>query len=120
MLDRFNFHKKNDSVVVVSPDANIYDQDNDIVLTIEMPGVDKGSLDVSLDGNLLYLKGQKKKEEVAKEYSLIHQERQEVEYQRIFELNTGVDRDRVRAEYTEGVLKVFLAKVQKDKPMIMG
>ena len=115
MLNKINFFKK-EGDPILAPHANIYDQGNEVALAVEMPGVDKDSLEVSLDGNLLYLKGRKKKEDVGKDYQIIHQERQGVEYQRVFELNADVDRESLRAEYVNGVLKIFLSKSEKAQP----
>jgi len=119
MLDKVKLPKREEGSLVVAPNVNIYDHDKDIVLAVEMPGADKNSLGVHLDGQVLTLKGTKKPDEVGKEYQIIHQERQPVEYLRTFELNTDVDREKIRAEYTNGVLKVFLARAEKVQPKMI-
>lgn len=116
MLDKLKLPHREDQALVVVPHVNIYGQEKDVVLSVEMPGADKTTLDVHLDGNVLAIRGKKKKDDVGKEYQLVHQERQPVEYQRTFELNADVDREKVRAEYTDGVLNVFLTRSEKAQP----
>ncbi|MBU1044030.1 MAG: Hsp20/alpha crystallin family protein [Candidatus Omnitrophica bacterium] len=116
MFDKLKLNSKNDNAVVVLPNTNIYDQDKSIVLSLEMAGVDKESLDVNLEGNILRIKATKKKEDIPREYQALYQERQVVEYKRSFELNAEVDREKIEAEYKDGVLKVFLCKAEKAQP----
>ena len=111
------FAKKNeDNIATVLPKANIFSVNDNIVLAVEMPGVDKSSLDVSLDGNLLTVKGKKKSDSISKGYTIVHQERELVEYKRTFELNTDINRDNIIAKYTNGVLSVTLEKTATAQP----
>lgn len=116
MLERIKFPKKDDEMVTVLPNANIYEQDNNIVLALEMPGVDKDTLDVTIDSNNLMIKGKKKKDVIPKGYDALYQERHFVRYKRTFELNVDVDRDKLKAEYKNGILKVSLPKSEKSQP----
>ena len=110
--------KKNNAqdVLEVLPSVSIYQKDNHIILTLEMPGVVKDSLDVSLDGQNLTVRGRRAAEEVAKEYRPLYLERQPVAYRRTFELNTEIDREKTTAHYADGVLKVILVKALSSQP----
>lgn len=114
MLEKFR--KNKEEYLQVSPYVNMYEKDNAIVLAVEMPGVEKNSLEVHLDGSQLLVRGKKRRDDIAKEYKSLYQERTLVEYERRFEINTEIDRDSIQAEYADGVLKITLARIQKAQP----
>ncbi len=117
MLNKWNFRKKEENVnPVVAPNANIYDQNKDIILEVEMPGVNKSTLDISLEGDVLTIRGKRDIDSVSKDYQLIHQERHSVEFLRSFEINTDIDRNDIQAEYADGVVKVILKKSEQVLP----
>jgi HSP20 family protein len=118
MLNKFKFPKNQESeeIRTVFPPANIYEHKGDIVIDVEMPGVDKTGLTVTVDGNILKLKGTKTPDKVDKAYQLIHQERQWVEYQRSFELSSDIDTEKIDAKYENGLLKVFLKRSAAVQP----
>ena len=110
--------KKNQATELVTllPCANIYEQDNSIVLELDMPGADKETLDVNLQGNTLTVRGRSRQEELPKEYQPLYTERRRVGYERQFELNTDIDREAVKADFINGVLKIFLPKARSAQP----
>ncbi len=114
MLEKIK--RKQEEVFVVAPFANMYEKDRNIILALEMPGVDKSTLDVRLNGTQLIIQARKRKEEVGKEYKPLYQERSPVAYERRFEINTDIDRGSVEAEYQDGILKILLAKVEAVQP----
>ena len=114
MLEKLR--KNKEDLTVVAPYVNIYEKDRDIVLAVEMPNADKETLDVHLDGSQLVIQARKKKDEIGSEYKPLHQERTRVAYERRFEVNTEIDRDKVSAEYKDGILKVALAKAEAAQP----
>ena len=114
MLEKLK--KNKEEVMSVAPFANMYEKDNDIVIAVEMPGVDKESLNVNIDGNQLIIQGNKKKDDIGKEYTLLYKERTLGSYERRFEINTQIDRNKINAEYKEGILKISLAKSEDAQP----
>ncbi len=114
MLEKFK--RDREELSVVAPFANLYEKGGDIVIAVEMPGVDKDSLALNLDGNLLIIQGRKKKDDIGKEYAPVYRERRLVVFERRFEINTQIDREKIRAEYKDGILKVLLAKSEKAQP----
>jgi len=114
MLEKFK--KNQEDLMIIRPCVNIYEQNNNIILAVEMPNVDKQTLDVNLDNNQLIIRAIKKKDEISKEYHSIHQERSRVGYERRFEINTEIDRDKIEAEYKNGILTVTLAKAEAEQP----
>ena len=95
------------------PSVDISEGKKDIIVKAEIPGVDRKDIDISLDGRLLSIKGEKKQE---KEESGEHYHRVESSfgyYQRTIELPAEVDPSDVDAAYKNGILKIKLKKVKK-------
>ena len=95
------------------PSVDVSEGKKEIMVKAEIPGVDRKDIDISLDGRLLTIKGQKKHE---KEESEEHYHRVESSYgyyQRTIELPAEVDSSQVDATYKDGILKM---KLKKAKP----
>jgi HSP20 family protein len=92
------------------PSVDVSEGKRDIIVKAEIPGVDKEGIDISLDGRLLTICGEKKQE---KEESDEHYHRVESSfglYKRTIELPADVDESKVVAKYKNGVLKIKLKK----------
>lgn len=95
------------------PNVDVSEGKRDIIVRAEIPGVDKEGIDLSLDGRLLTICGEKKQE---KEESDEHYHRVESSfgfYKRTIELPADVDESKVDARYKNGVLKIKLKKVKE-------
>ena len=102
---------------IVRPPVDIYETEKEIVLCIEMPGVSKETLNVELQGSNLTIHGFKKKDNIEEKYHALYNERHTAaEYRREFQLNSEVDRQKITANYINGVLKVTLVKSQEAQP----
>lgn len=100
-----------DTRITVTPPADIYQQDDQIRLALEMPGVDRKTLRVDQQGRELTVRGVREDgAEAPRGYRGLYQERYPVEYLRAFELNEEVDLDTVQASYSAGVLTVTLTR----------
>jgi HSP20 family protein len=97
-----------------TPPANIYATDNDYVVEIEMPGVDKSGLEVRVDGNELVITGRRAKD--LPDGELAYCESALANYRRAFELGPDVDTGKIEAKLTQGVLKLRLPKSERAKP----
>ncbi len=91
--------------VDIAEDATAYH------LTAELPGISEQDLEVTVSGNTLTLKGEKKQESERKEKDAHLSERSYGMFQRSFTLPDGVDRDRIEASFSKGVLSLTLPKV---------
>lgn len=96
------------------PAVDIYQNGEDVVLELDMPGVSKENVDIQLENNILTLCG--KINEVPSQWSLIHCESTPRDYKRSFELGSEVDTDHIQANMNAGVLKITLPKIQSAKP----
>jgi len=98
----------------LTPAVDILETNDEITLTADMPGVDEKSVDITLEQDVLTIEG-RMPNEVLSDYSLGFREYSEGDYRRIFTLATGVDRDKIRAEVKDGVLKLSLPKAEPAK-----
>lgn len=98
----------------VTPPANISATDNGYVVEVDMPGVDKEGLEVTVEGNELTIIGRRKSD--LPEGEACYCESPQADYRRVFELGPDVDTANVSAEMHQGVLKLRLPKSEKAKP----
>jgi len=99
-----------------SPAVDIYENDNNLVLKAELPGVDPNDVEVRVEDNVLYLRGQRKFEKDVKEENYHRIERAYGSFQRTFTLPNSVDANKVAAEYKSGVLTLTMPKREEVKP----
>lgn len=93
-----------------SPSVDVRENDKEIKISAELPGMDDKDIDVSLTKDALTIKGEKKeeKEDKGKDYYRI--ERSYGSFSRTIPLPTEIDIDKVKAEFKKGVLTVILPK----------
>ena len=99
-----------------APAVDIYEQDGNIVLKAELPGVDPKAVDIRLENNTLTLRGERKLDQEVKEDNYHRVERSYGSFSRSFTLPTVVDQGNIKAEYRDGVLKLTLPKREEAKP----
>jgi HSP20 family protein len=98
------------------PTTDIYETDQALTLVMEMPGVDKGNIDIGVENDVLTVAGRvdfskyEKRQPVYTEYIIGH-------YRRSFNLSPSrVDQEKIRAEMKDGVLTLTLPKAEQAKP----
>ncbi len=94
---------------VFKPDVDIVERKDDTVLTTDMPGVDEHSLDITLENNIITIKGAVDPK-ILEGYRLAYGEYEVGDYERAFTLSDEVDKDRIQASIKNGVLKLVLPK----------
>jgi HSP20 family protein len=99
-----------------APPVDIYEDEHNITLKLEVPGIEEKDIDVRIEGNTLAVHGERKIEKEEKEENFRRVERQYGEFTRSFTLPSSVDPDQVTAHYDKGVLKINLAKKAEAKP----
>jgi HSP20 family protein len=114
----FNSEGRDESLTTSSfaPAVDVYEDEHDITLKIEVPGIDEKDIDVRIENNTLTVHGERKIEKEEKEENYRRIERQYGSFTRTFTLPNTVDSDSVSATYEKGVLKVKLAKKAEAKP----
>src|ERR1700689_1921023 len=99
-----------------APAVDVYEDEHNVTLKIEVPGVDEKDIDVNLENNTLTVHGDRKIEKEEKEENYRRVEREYGSFARTFTLPTTVDSEKVSATYDKGVLKVTLPKKAEAKP----
>lgn len=101
-----------------APVVDVAEDDKAYTVTAELPGIDEKDVDVSVSGDVLSIKGEKKKEREEKDKNYYLSERSYGSFERAFSLPEGVDQDKIAASFAKGVLTVTLPKnpeAQKSK-----
>lgn len=98
------------------PVVDVYDNDKDIVIKAELPGMDKKDMVVHVNGRFLTLKGERLSENEVKEDKYHRRERSYGKFHRVFTLPEEVDPDKITADYKDGILKIHIPKPGKQKP----
>ena len=98
------------------PPVDVYEDEHNIVLKMEVPGIDQKDIDLRVENNLMTVRGERKFEKDEKEENFQRVERRYGAFVRSFTLPNTVDTDNVNADYENGVLKITLAKKAEAKP----
>jgi len=114
MNDKELAHVKDNDTVIV-PVTDIYESPNDYTLTLEMPGVSKDNLDITLDNNELEISG-KIMEVENKDKDLCYSEYNLYDYYRKFKVGNDIDRNGIEANLENGILTLKLHKSEEVKP----
>lgn len=97
------------------PPINVFQQGEDILAIIELPGVEKDSLQIQAKENTVRISG-RKSVSFPQGVSLHRGERTAGEFDRTLSLPVQLDPDRIRAEYRDGILALHLPRSERDKP----
>ena len=101
-----------------SPATDIIETENELIVYMDMPGVDKENVRVKLEKNVLEVEGKIHSEPyddlkpIYTEYNMGH-------FQRQFELSNVIDQEKIEAKIDNGVLTLILAKVPEQKPKLI-
>jgi len=98
------------------PPVDTYEDEHNITLKFEIPGIDEKDIHVHIDNNTLTVHGERNIEKEEKEENFRRIERQYGSFTRSFTLPSSVDPGQVTADYSRGVLKIKLAKKAEAKP----
>jgi len=104
------------SATAFAPPVDVYEDEHNVVLKIEVPGIDEKDIDVRLENNTLTVHGERKLEKEEKEENFRRVERRYGSFTRTFTLPSTLDSESVTANYDKGVLKIQLAKKSEAKP----
>jgi HSP20 family protein len=99
-----------------APPVDIYEDEHNITLKLEVPGIDEKDINVSVENSTLTVHGERKIEKEEKEENFRRVERQYGSFTRSFTLPSSVESGQVSAHYDKGVLKIKLAKKAEAKP----
>jgi HSP20 family molecular chaperone IbpA len=101
------------TIPAIAPLVDIFENDDEILLHVDMPGVDKNNISVNIDNGKLYLSGVRNMQSSG---AVQWEEFSDVEYQRTFSVPQSIDIGTVNAEMKDGVLRLHLPKSEAAKP----
>ncbi len=118
MFDRFlrGGVVEDESVCSWLPPVDIFEKENEFLVHVELPGVDKNDVKINVANSVLTIKGEKKSVIESKEKNYHRMERCYGSFQRSFSLPTSVKADKIEASYNNGILEISLPKVEEAKP----
>lgn len=99
-----------------APAVDIYEDENQLVLTAEVPGIDEKDIEIKLEDNTLSIHGERKMEKETKEENYHRIERAYGSFYRSFTLPNYIDQEKIQAEHENGVLKITMPKRPELKP----
>lgn len=97
---------------VMKPLADVKETDDEVVVAVDLPGMDKGDVEISVAEDLLEIKAERKVEKEEKGEEFYRKERSFSRYERSLKLPAGVKAEEARASLQDGVLTVHLPKVE--------
>ncbi|MBW1981750.1 MAG: Hsp20/alpha crystallin family protein [Deltaproteobacteria bacterium] len=98
------------------PAFDVSETEEDVIVRAELPGMNSKDIDISLTGDVLTIRGEKKRESEDKRENYHRKERTYGVFMRSFRLPVEVKNDAVDANYKDGVLTITLPKAEKHKP----
>lgn len=98
------------------PRVDLSETDDEYVVSMDLPGLSKDDVNVTLEGNTLNISGERKVQHEAQEGSYRRMERSYGRFYRSFTLGDNVDPNEIHAEHENGVLTVHIPKTETSKP----
>ena len=99
-----------------TPAVDIFETEKALVLKMELPGIKKEDVHVTIENNMLTVRGERKMEEQVERENYHRMERTYGEFVRSFSLPPFVDGKEIKADFAEGLLRVTLPKVETARP----
>ena len=102
----------------LQPLLDVYETDNTIEVSLDLPGVDKKDVEVNVSNGLLTISGERKNTEAESTEGRIWRETSYGTFQRTFQLSDAVVENNIKAQFKNGVLKISLPKAEEVKQTI--
>ncbi len=100
---------------VFAPPVDIIETNNELRVFSDMPGVNKDTIDITIEQNVLTIQGNVDVDPI-EGYELEYKEYEIGDFQRSFTLTDTIDQEKIEAKYKNGVLELILPKADKAKP----
>jgi len=104
------------AAAVKYPPVNVFTSEEDVVVTSELPGVNPEDVDLTITGDVLTLKGTRRRQEIGEGQTWHRRERGYGDFYRTIQLPYNVDSAKVEAKYNKGILRITLPRAEADKP----
>jgi HSP20 family protein len=110
------FGSNSRSESVYAPEVEITESQDSFLLEVDLPGLTKDEVKISVDNNVLTIQGERKAKTIDEKSTYHHNERAFGVFRRSFNLSRLVKSEGIQASYENGVLKLTLPKVEEAKP----
>jgi HSP20 family protein len=110
------FETGSDITSAWSPAVDVYESENTIEIKADLPGMTEKDIDITVENNSLYIKGERKFENEEKRENYHRVERQYGSFYRSFQLPNTVDVTKINANFKNGILELTLPKREETKP----
>jgi HSP20 family protein len=101
-----------------SPAVNIEETEDELRVSAELPGLAEGDFEITTDGDLLTIKGEKKFESTSEDKGRKRTERSRGSFERNFRIAWEIDSETVKAVYKNGVLDLVIPKPEEEQPQV--
>ncbi|MFH1360981.1 MAG: Hsp20/alpha crystallin family protein [Candidatus Omnitrophota bacterium] len=98
------------------PAVDVDEDKDNVIVKADLPGLKENEIELNIDDDILTVRGERKIETEKKERSYHRVERSYGVFERSLQLGVGIDKDKVKASYKNGVLEIVLPKIEKEKP----
>jgi HSP20 family protein len=98
------------------PAVDVWETESDLVLSFDLPGIPEDKIAVELDDNVLTVSGERERTDEHSSERFYRFERRYGQFSRSVSLPAGVNEDKIKAEYKDGVLEVRIPKPEEPKP----
>ena len=98
------------------PHTDIHDTGERFIIETDLPGLEKKDIEVTVHGNTLFIRGEKKRDEKTQDIGYLRSERFFGQFERALPLTDDIDPNKVDASYKNGVLTISIAKKEEAKP----
>jgi len=115
-LGSLNWQARESALASWMPAVDIFEEDEGVRILAEVPGVKPEDVKISVENNVLSIRGSKEQAAEEKTKRVHRYERTYGAFERTFTLPTSVDANNIKATYEHGVLGVFLPKMEQAKP----
>ncbi|MEX0685882.1 MAG: Hsp20/alpha crystallin family protein [Balneolales bacterium] len=112
---RFSSTKTNQGMSRFNLDVDIIEEEKNIIILIDLPGISKKDITLALTDGKLLIEGTRPRS-FGDEINFLQQERMEGEFSRTIRLPSEADANSIKAKFTNGVLKVAISKTEMHKP----
>jgi HSP20 family protein len=99
-----------------TPALDLYEDKENVVVKVELPGMKKEDIAISLEDGVLTVSGERKQDSTQESATICRCERVSGRFERQISLPTPVDEAKIKATYTDGILTVTLPRAEEAKP----
>jgi HSP20 family protein len=114
--DAFERTGQESNLTAWAPAVDIHENEHELVVKADLPGVDAKDLDIRVENNILTIRGERRFEKKVDEDSYLRVERAYGSFSRSFSLANSVNPDGIKADYQNGVLTLNVPKREEAKP----